>query len=89
VSAKPIIRPALQGWRPAKASAESPPETSKVTFTHTSSICQAPQYDPEDTVRFYGLRLHEAGMVESGSQEILAQRTDWRSLNQLKKEQKG
>jgi NitT/TauT family transport system substrate-binding protein len=47
------------------------------------------QYDPEDTVRFYALRLHEAGMIKSSPQKIIAQGTDWRSFNELKKELKG
>jgi NitT/TauT family transport system substrate-binding protein len=46
-------------------------------------------YDPEDTLRFYALRLHEAGMIKSSPQKIIAQGTDWRFLNQLKKELKG
>ena len=39
------------------------------------------EYDPEDTVRFYALRLHEAGMIKSSPQKIIAQGTDWRFLN--------
>jgi NitT/TauT family transport system substrate-binding protein len=46
-------------------------------------------YDPEDTVRFYALRLHEVGMIKSSPQKIIAQGTDWRFLNELKKELKG
>jgi NitT/TauT family transport system substrate-binding protein len=46
-------------------------------------------YDPEDTVRFYALRLHEAGMLKSTPQKIIAQGTDWRFLNELKQELKG
>ena len=46
-------------------------------------------YNPEDTVRFYALRLHEAGMIKSTPQKIIAQGTDWRFLNELKKELKG
>jgi len=46
-------------------------------------------YNPEDTVRFYALRLHEAGMIKSTPQKILAQGADWRFLNELKKELKG
>jgi NitT/TauT family transport system substrate-binding protein len=46
-------------------------------------------YDPEDTVRFYALRLHEVGMIKSVPQKIIAQGTDWRFLNELKKELKG
>jgi NitT/TauT family transport system substrate-binding protein len=46
------------------------------------------EYDPEDTVRFYALRLHEAGMIKSTPQKLIAQGTDWRFLNELKKELK-
>jgi NitT/TauT family transport system substrate-binding protein len=46
------------------------------------------EYDPEDTVRFYALRLHEAGMIKSTPQKIIAQGTDWRFFNALKKELK-
>jgi NitT/TauT family transport system substrate-binding protein len=46
-------------------------------------------YDPEDTLRFYALRLHEAGMVKSTPQKIIAQGTEWRFLKELKKELKG
>ena len=46
------------------------------------------EYDPEDTVRFYALRLHEAGMIKSSPQKIIAQGTDWRFLRELKKELK-
>jgi NitT/TauT family transport system substrate-binding protein len=47
------------------------------------------EYDPEDTVRFYALRLHEAGMIKSSPQKIIAQGTDWRFLKELKKELKA
>jgi NitT/TauT family transport system substrate-binding protein len=47
------------------------------------------EYDPEDTVRFYALRLHEAGMIKSSPQKIIAQGIDWRFFNELKKELKG
>ena len=47
------------------------------------------EYDPEDTVRFYALRLHEAGMLKSSPQKLIAHGTDWRFLNELKKELKG
>jgi NitT/TauT family transport system substrate-binding protein len=45
--------------------------------------------DPEETVRFYALRLHEAGLIKSTPQKIIAQGTDWRFLNGLKREPKG
>ena len=47
------------------------------------------QYDPEDAVRFYALRLHEAGVIETTPQKIIAEHTDWRFFNALKKELKG
>ena len=47
------------------------------------------EYDPEDTVRFYALRLHEAGMLKSNPQKLIARATDWRFLNELKKELKA
>jgi NitT/TauT family transport system substrate-binding protein len=47
------------------------------------------QYDPEDTIRFYSLRLHEAGMIKSTPSKIIAQGADWRFFNQLKRELKG
>jgi NitT/TauT family transport system substrate-binding protein len=47
------------------------------------------EYDPEDTVRFYALRLHEIGLIKSTPQKIIAQGTDWRFCNALKKELKG
>jgi NitT/TauT family transport system substrate-binding protein len=47
------------------------------------------EYQPEDTLRFYALRLHEAGMIKTSPQKIIAQGTDWRFLNDLKKELKA
>jgi len=46
-------------------------------------------YDAEDTVRFYSLRLHEARMIKNSPNRIIAQGTDWRSFMELKKELKG
>ena len=46
-------------------------------------------YDPEDTIRFYALRLREAGMIKSSPNKIIADATDWRFLNELKRELKG
>jgi len=45
--------------------------------------------DPEDTIRFHALRLHEVGMIKSSPQKLIAQGTDWRFLNELKKELKA
>ena len=46
-------------------------------------------YDAEDTIRFYALRLHEIGMIRSSPQKIIADGTDWRFLNELKRELKA
>jgi NitT/TauT family transport system substrate-binding protein len=47
------------------------------------------EYDAEDTIRFYALRLHEAGMIKSSPQRIIGDGTDWRFLNELKRELKA
>jgi NitT/TauT family transport system substrate-binding protein len=47
------------------------------------------EYDAEDTIRFYALRLQEAGMIKAPPQKIIAQGTDWGAINDLKKELKG
>jgi NitT/TauT family transport system substrate-binding protein len=46
-------------------------------------------YALEDSLRFYALRLHEARMIKSTPEKIIAQGTDLRFLNQLKKELKA
>ncbi len=43
-------------------------------------------YNPEDTIRFYALRLNELGMTKYTPKEIIAQNTDWSFLNSLKSE---
>ena len=40
-------------------------------------------------MRFYALRLREVDMIKSTPNEILAQGTDWRFLNELKHELKA
>jgi NitT/TauT family transport system substrate-binding protein len=47
------------------------------------------EYDAEDTIRFYALRLQEAGLIKATPQKIITQGTDWRFFNALKKELKG
>jgi NitT/TauT family transport system substrate-binding protein len=46
-------------------------------------------YDPEDTIRFYALRLREAGMVKSSPAKIIADGSDWRFLNEVRRELGG
>lgn len=46
------------------------------------------EFEPEDAVRFYSLRLREAGVIKSSPNKIIADGTDWRFFNQLKRELK-
>jgi NitT/TauT family transport system substrate-binding protein len=46
------------------------------------------EFDPEDSMRFYALRLHEVGMIESSPNALIAQGADWRFLNELRRELK-
>ena len=47
------------------------------------------EYAAEDTMRFYALRLHDVGLVQSSPQKIIADGTDWRFLEELKRELKA
>ena len=47
------------------------------------------EYDPESTLRFHALRLREIGLVKGAPPKLIAQGTDWRMLNELKKELKA
>jgi NitT/TauT family transport system substrate-binding protein len=47
------------------------------------------EYDAEDTIRFYALRLREAGFIKSSPQKIIADGTDWRFLDEVKRELKA
>jgi NitT/TauT family transport system substrate-binding protein len=47
------------------------------------------EYDAEDTLRFYALRMHGLGMIKASPQKIIANGTDWRFLNELKRELKA
>lgn len=47
------------------------------------------EYDPEDTLRFYALRMRDTGLIKSSPQKIIADGTDWRFLNELKRELKA
>ena len=45
-------------------------------------------FDPEDSLRFYALRMQETGMIKSSPQKIIADGTDWRFLEELRHELK-
>ena len=47
------------------------------------------EYDSADTIRFFALRMHEAGVIKSSPHKIIADGMDWRFVNELKKELKG
>jgi NitT/TauT family transport system substrate-binding protein len=47
------------------------------------------EFDPEDSIRFYALKFHEVGAIKSSPNEIIAEGTDWRFLNELKRELKA
>jgi NitT/TauT family transport system substrate-binding protein len=47
------------------------------------------EYDPEDAIRFYSLRLRESGFIRANPNKIIADGTDWRFFNELRRELKG
>ena len=73
------------------------PESTRRKGTDVAGYCRAEgvgtnwkefRYDAEDTIRFYALRLHETGFIKSSPQKIIAEYTDWRFFNELKRELK-
>ncbi len=46
-------------------------------------------YDPEDAIRFYALRVHDVGLLKATPSTIIAEGTDWRFFNELKHELKA
>jgi NitT/TauT family transport system substrate-binding protein len=46
-------------------------------------------YEPEDTMRFWSLRLRELDFIRGDPKKLLAQGTDWRFIRELKKELKA
>jgi NitT/TauT family transport system substrate-binding protein len=47
------------------------------------------EFDPEDSMRFFALRLREVDMITSNPNTIIADGADWRFLNELKRELKA
>jgi NitT/TauT family transport system substrate-binding protein len=47
------------------------------------------EFDPEDSMRFYALRMHEIGFIGASPNAVIAEGTDWRFLNELKRELKA
>ena len=46
------------------------------------------EYDAEDTIRFYALRMREAGLIKSTPNKMISDGTDWRFVDELKRELK-
>jgi NitT/TauT family transport system substrate-binding protein len=46
------------------------------------------EYDPEDTLRFFALRLNELGFIKADPDALIARGTDWRFLDEIKRELK-
>ena len=47
------------------------------------------EFDPEDSMRFYALRMHEVGFISSSPNQLIADGTNWRFVNELKRELKA
>jgi NitT/TauT family transport system substrate-binding protein len=47
------------------------------------------EYEPEDAIRFYTLRMRDSGFIKSTPQKIIAESTDWHFLDELKRELKA
>lgn len=46
-------------------------------------------YDSEDTMRFWALRLREAGLVKLSPKKVIEEHCDWRYVTELKRELKA
>lgn len=47
------------------------------------------EYDPEEALRFYGLRLREAGVIRANPKKLIAEGADWRLLGEIRRELKA
>jgi NitT/TauT family transport system substrate-binding protein len=47
------------------------------------------EYDPEDTLRFFALRMHKLGLIKQAPDDLVDGIADWRFLNELKRELKA
>jgi NitT/TauT family transport system substrate-binding protein len=55
-------------------------------FFNAMPYSQWRDYDPVDTLTFYGNRLREESLIKSNANDIISRSTDWRFLNELKQE---
>jgi hypothetical protein len=84
----PVARNRSIGWRTmAVVSTMSAPVYALQTLTELRYDVWR-EFDPDDTLRFYALRMGEASLIKLSPQQIIANGTDWRFLNELKRELK-
>ena len=97
VATKRALRALVRG---ADATAKDPDRAARVmvdgnftpNFQYTcQNLREMPydvwrEFDPEDSMRFYGLRLKEAGLLKSTPEQIIKEGTDFRYLAELKTE---
>src|SRR5438445_13483862 len=60
----------LRAWPPGHASAEPPPETTRLALLQTASLCQAPQYVAEELLRGEGFT--EVRYIKQDGQRAIA-----------------
>jgi NitT/TauT family transport system substrate-binding protein len=48
----------------------------------------AGDFDPEDSLRFYALRMQEVGFIKRNLNDIISAGSDWRFINELRRELK-
>jgi NitT/TauT family transport system substrate-binding protein len=83
-------RPSRNGRRASWSTTAAPnPTTALSKIIRGLPYDKWREYDPEDSLRFYALRLHEADLIKASRQKIIAEGTDWRFLNELKHELKA
>jgi hypothetical protein len=92
IAASPIPPPAARnrsiGWRTmAVVSTMSAPVYALQTLTELRYDVWR-EFDPDDTLRFYALRMGEVSLIKLSPQQIIANGTEWRFLNELKRELK-
>jgi NitT/TauT family transport system substrate-binding protein len=47
------------------------------------------EFDTEDSMRFYALRMLESEIIAANPKDLIAKGTDWRFIDELKRELKA
>ena len=84
-SASPIRKPPPRTWSPRASPATT---TTRCEALTEGSYNTWRDYDPADSLRFWALRMQETGIIKDNPNELIARGTDWRFLNELKRELK-